>query len=146
MKDGVAVENILKSILLKHERLLGLYENIYENFKSIDYTRVDQYVNIIDSSRQYITGITDTQKEIACLKKQLNKYIESDILIDSVIDDYGAGRIKYLNDSINNIIDSLKVYKHKGKLMLEQEMQRIQKDLRNSKLWEHRIEFFDMIS
>lgn len=146
MKDGVIVENILKSILLEHERLLCLYEKIYENFKSIDYIKVDQYVSVIDSSRQYINGISDTQKEITSLKKQLNNYIENDILIDSVIDDYGAGRIKYLNDSINNIIDSLNIYKYKGELMLEQEMQKIQRDLSNSKLWGHHIEFFDMIS
>lgn len=119
------MENILKSILEEYGRLLELYEKIYENFKFAAAGDADGYISVMNKNSQYLEPISIIQKNIEGIRRELKKTISSDILIDSVLDEYSQGRVSETNSRIVYIIKSIREYEENGMAALEEEMERI---------------------
>lgn len=123
------MEQILTNIVEEYNKLLELYEEMNDNFISADYGNVDECVTRMGENIKYMEPISDSQKRIADLRMELKKDISSDILIDSLVDDFSGGRIGIINERIGNIIQSIQSYEIKSKALLEQEMEKLEGSL-----------------
>jgi hypothetical protein len=129
VKAGVIMDQVLNNIMEKYNRLLELYEEVYEKFKCADAGSVDTYLKIVDESSSLLNDISENQKKIEDLRKELN--IHSDVLIDSILEGYSKGKIGQINLKIEEFINSIEVCKKKGIDALKIEDERVQNDLKD---------------
>lgn len=130
LKDGVLMERVLSDIVNEYNILLDSYERMYESFKSIDYTKVDDYISTLENSRKYVGSISETQIRIENLREKIREVINNELIIDSLIEGVSSGRIGYINDRIQYIISCLESYEELGKDLLRKEFDRLQDDMK----------------
>lgn len=142
MSTNVEMDLLLKSVLNKYNRLLKYYEAIYDKFKEADYTKMEEYIKIINESSSYLQLISKCQKEIEDCRDSLRGCIHNDILIDSVIGAYSDGKISSIIERIEFITRSLRLFEEKARATLKREMDEIQSSLEEVGIDEEYVKLF----
>lgn len=119
------MDRILDDLLKEYESLLKSYEKMYRNFKSAINGNADEYISIMEKNIQFIEPVSKSQRKIESLRAELKKSISSDILIDSLLEEYSCGSMSDINSRIESIISSINEYEENGKAALVEEMERI---------------------
>lgn len=139
------LEVLLGNIVDRYEALLVCYENVYRQFMKADCLKMDEYIDAIGGSRDYISSIFNIQHQIEEYRAGLKEFIKNDALIDNVIDLYSGGRVTAIIERIELIIKSLQSFESRAKAALMAEMGKIRHGLDEIGIDEQYLRFLDMI-